>query len=147
MKANKIVGPLETAIINLFRVSRNVVNISQLTAQLVQEPAFRDVGTTQVRSVVFRLEKDGMLKRETDTVGVTRFSWNDVTRCGCEVNEVVRQFFNSNRKIILKTGLTLEQAQEHCNDPETSSTTCTKPEGRRRTRRYGRWFDQYTEVK
>lgn len=42
-------------------------------------------------------------------------------------------------------GLTLEEAQEHCKNPETSSSTCTNPVGRRRTRRLGAWFDSYTE--
>lgn len=43
------------------------------------------------------------------------------------------------------TGLTLDQAQAHCKDPETSSSTCTNPEGVERTARSGRWFDGWTE--
>jgi hypothetical protein len=43
------------------------------------------------------------------------------------------------------TGLTLEEAQEHCQDPETSSRTCTSKEGRARTAKHGPWFDGYTE--
>ena len=42
-------------------------------------------------------------------------------------------------------GLTLEQAQAHCNNPETSSKTCTNEEGLERTRQYGPWFDGYTD--
>lgn len=45
----------------------------------------------------------------------------------------------------IKTGLTLEQAQAHCSDPETSSHTCTKAAGKARTRRLGAWFDGYEE--
>lgn len=44
----------------------------------------------------------------------------------------------------IERGLTLEEAQEHCKDPETSSRTCTKPAATRRTRRLGDWFDGYT---
>lgn len=58
---------------------------------------------------------------------------------------ITRHYFNDdvpNRTI--KRGLTLEQAQAHCNDPETSSSTCTSYEGRRRTERLGPWFDGYT---
>lgn len=40
-------------------------------------------------------------------------------------------------------GLTLEQAQAHCNDPETSSTTATSPEAVERTRVHGPWFDGF----
>ncbi len=46
---------------------------------------------------------------------------------------------------VIATGLTLEKAQAHCNDPETSSSTCTNSAGVARTRRLGRWFDGYTE--
>lgn len=61
--------------------------------------------------------------------------------------KIVRQFFRSNRKVTIRTGLTLEQAQEHCKDPETSSRTCMKSVGRARTRKYGAWFDGYSEIK
>jgi hypothetical protein len=56
--------------------------------------------------------------------------------------KVIRFFFNGDRKVI-KTGLTLEEAKEHCNDPETSSKTCTKAAGRNRTLAKGEWFDGY----
>jgi hypothetical protein len=45
----------------------------------------------------------------------------------------------------VRRGLTLEEAQEHCNDPQTSSRTCTTPAGRKRTREKGDWFEGYTE--
>lgn len=61
--------------------------------------------------------------------------------------KVIRHFYHSNRKFTVKTGLTLKEAQEHCNDPETSSSTCTSPAGKRRTRRSGPWFDGWTEEK
>jgi hypothetical protein len=47
------------------------------------------------------------------------------------------------RRRIIETGLTLEEAQEHCNDPETSSSTCTGKVGRERTKRVGDWFDGF----
>src|SRR4051812_26442912 len=46
---------------------------------------------------------------------------------------------------IVKTGLTLEEAQAHCQDPETSSRTCTSAEGLERTKKHGPWFDAYEE--
>ena len=49
------------------------------------------------------------------------------------------------RSRVIKTGLTLEEAQEHCQNPETSSRTCTNAVGRRRTRQIGDWFDGYRE--
>lgn len=48
-------------------------------------------------------------------------------------------------KRVIKRGLTLEEAQAHCRDPETSSSTCTSSEGRRRTEERGPWFDGYDE--
>jgi hypothetical protein len=51
---------------------------------------------------------------------------------------------SSARRTIL-TRLSLEQAQAHCSDPETSSSTCTKAANKRRTALRGPWFDSYTE--
>ena len=59
--------------------------------------------------------------------------------------KVVRYYYNSGRKVTIYTGLTEEQAQEHCRDPETSSSTCTSWKGRNRTEKCGPWFDGYTE--
>jgi hypothetical protein len=52
-----------------------------------------------------------------------------------------QQETRSNRVIL--SGLTLAQAQEHCRDPETSSSTATSSEGTKRTATYGPWFDGY----
>lgn len=61
--------------------------------------------------------------------------------------KIVRHFRDSGRKFLIKEGLTLALAQAHCNDPETSSSTCTTENGKRRTRRSGPWFDSYTREK
>jgi hypothetical protein len=50
-------------------------------------------------------------------------------------------------KRTIRTGLALAQAQAHCQDPQTSSSTCTSKVGRARTRRLGAWFDGYQEDK
>ena len=50
----------------------------------------------------------------------------------------------SPRKVI-RRGLTLEEAQAWCQDPETSSSTCTSSAGRAHTDEHGPWFDGYTE--
>ena len=47
------------------------------------------------------------------------------------------------RRRVIDSGLTLEEAQEHCNDPDTSSRTCTSKTGCARTRKVGAWFDGY----
>ena len=58
---------------------------------------------------------------------------------------ITRLFRDSPNRTIVKRGLTLEEAQAHCSDPETSSRTCTSAEGNRRTRALGAWFDSYSE--
>ena len=45
----------------------------------------------------------------------------------------------------IKTGLTLEEAQSHCQDKETSSSTCEGITGHAETERYGKWFDGYED--
>ncbi len=59
--------------------------------------------------------------------------------------QIVRMYQRGGKKVI-KRGLTLEQAQRHCRDPETSSSTCTKTSGRTRTKVMGPWFDGYEET-
>jgi hypothetical protein len=53
--------------------------------------------------------------------------------------------FGSVRRTHVRARVTLEEAQRHCHDPETSSSTCTSAAGRRRTRIKGPWFDGYEE--
>jgi hypothetical protein len=65
---------------------------------------------------------------------------DDTTYC------IVRFYQDMNReRRIVQTGLTLEEAQDHCNDPETSASTCSTYDGLAHTRKYGLWFDGYTE--
>ena len=47
----------------------------------------------------------------------------------------------------MPSGLTLEQAQEHCKDLNTSSSTAWKTSALARTRRYGPWFDGYERMR
>ncbi len=65
--------------------------------------------------------------------------------------KIVRHYFNggsqgrgSTRRVIAR-GLALEQAQEHCKNPETSSSTAKGAKARAITRRHGAWFDGYQE--
>jgi hypothetical protein len=58
--------------------------------------------------------------------------------------KIVRMYFSrSVPSRTIKRGLTLEEAQEHCRDPETSSQTCTEYANVKRTRERGPWFDGY----
>lgn len=57
---------------------------------------------------------------------------------------VTRMFYDGDKQVI-KRGLTLEEAQEHCSDPDTSSKTCTTEEGIRLAAEKGPWFDGYDE--
>lgn len=58
---------------------------------------------------------------------------------------IVRMFFNDHPRVIIKYGLTLNEAQRHCKDPETSSRTCTSEEGKALTAERGMWFDGFEE--
>lgn len=47
------------------------------------------------------------------------------------------------RRRTIRERVTLAEAQAHCSDPETSSSTCRLSWNRRRTRLHGPWFDGY----
>ena len=59
---------------------------------------------------------------------------------------IVRMFRNAYiPSRVVKRGLTLQEAQAHCRDPETSSRTATNADAQRLTRAAGAWFDGYEE--
>lgn len=60
--------------------------------------------------------------------------------------KIVRHYFNGGKRTV-KTGLTLAEAQAHCRDPESSSSTCTMAALKRRTAERGPWFDGYAECR
>lgn len=61
--------------------------------------------------------------------------------------KIVRVYLDrSKRRRTIKTGLTLKEAQAHCQNPETSSRTATSAKAKRITRRNGGWFDAYEET-
>jgi len=62
---------------------------------------------------------------------------------GAMLYKIVRLYKNDHPRRTIASGVTLEEAQAHCSDPETSSSTCTSSAGRARTRRTGEWFDGY----
>jgi len=55
--------------------------------------------------------------------------------------KIVRFYADSRSNRTITRGLTLDEAQEHCKNPETSSFTCSNAKGRRVG---GTWFDGYT---
>ena len=58
--------------------------------------------------------------------------------------KIVRMYFSSDvSNRVVKRGLTLDEAQQHCQDPETSSSTCRKSQNVKRTQERGKWFDGY----
>lgn len=59
--------------------------------------------------------------------------------------KIVRNYFNNKKRRVIARGLSLAEAQAHCSDKETSSSTCTTAEGIKRTKKYGAWFDGFEE--
>lgn len=53
---------------------------------------------------------------------------------------------DGHRRRTIETGLSLAEAQAHCNDPETSSSTAKGAKARRISAQAGcSWFDGYEE--
>lgn len=62
--------------------------------------------------------------------------------------KIVRVFRDKpGKKWVIKTGLTLEEAKEHCSSLQTSSRTATGVKTDMLTRQHGPWFDTFTEEK
>ncbi len=57
--------------------------------------------------------------------------------------EIVRFYQGDHPQEVIATGLSLEDAKAHCNDPETSSRTATGAEAVARTEEHGPWFDGF----
>ena len=61
--------------------------------------------------------------------------------------KIVRMFFSDDIKSkVIKRGLSLKEAQRHCRDKQTSSSTCTDSKGIELAKQVGPWFDGYEEV-
>lgn len=59
--------------------------------------------------------------------------------------KIIRFYRNDLPSEVVRTGLTLEEAQAHCRDRETSSSTCVHPLNVARTFALGPWFDGYDD--
>ena len=60
--------------------------------------------------------------------------------------KIVRHYFNTAQTRTIATQLTLVEAQAHCKNPETSSSTATSKTAKARTKIMGPWFDGYEET-
>jgi hypothetical protein len=58
--------------------------------------------------------------------------------------DIVRFYFSGGSRIVARQ-VTLEEAQAHCRNPETSSRTATSAASRLRTERLGPWFDGWAD--
>ena len=58
---------------------------------------------------------------------------------------IIRLHKDDYKPRVLSRGLTLEEAQRWCRDPETSSSTCEGEAGKAYTEIHGAWFDAYEE--
>ena len=61
--------------------------------------------------------------------------------------DIIRQFADPEiDTIVIRRGVTLEVAREHCRDPEHNSRTARHPQAVARTESVGAWFDGYREA-
>jgi hypothetical protein len=64
---------------------------------------------------------------------------------GVSTYRVVRKFRDHPNSVVIKTGLTHDEAVKHCEDPESGSTTCQSSAGRVLTDKMGPWADFWYE--
>ena len=61
----------------------------------------------------------------------------------CMTTYSIIRFYKEHDQKTIKTGLTLAEAKEHCQDDETSAATCELEENIEHTAKFGRWFDAF----
>lgn len=55
---------------------------------------------------------------------------------------IIRFFADDNKdREVVDTGLTRDEAKEHCSGPAATSRRATSAEAQERTAKYGAWFD------
>jgi len=94
----------------------------------------------QLKSLGIKVE--GNYVRKSD---IKKIIAEDEEESSDKTYKIIRFYQKLHPKEVVKTGLSFEEAQEHCNDPETSSRTCEKPQNVARTEKMGEWFDGYYE--
>ena len=60
-------------------------------------------------------------------------------------HKIIRFYQQDHPSRVIQRGLTLAEAQAHCRDAETSSSTATSTEAVSHTDEFGPWFDGYRE--
>lgn len=63
----------------------------------------------------------------------------------CDTYAVRRFYMEDSDSEVVAEGLSLDEAQEHCRDPETSSSTAKSKDALARTQERGPWFEGYEE--
>lgn len=59
---------------------------------------------------------------------------------------IIRFYFNEDEPSrVIYRGLTEQEAKDHCNNPETSSSTAKCARAARITAEHGEWFDGFTD--
>ena len=71
-----------------------------------------------------------------EVVKAQKYLTSQAARIQKESSEILQA-----RTIFDKIKKAIEEAKDHCKDPETSSSTCKLWHNRNRTKRLGRWFD------
>lgn len=54
---------------------------------------------------------------------------------------IVRKYFENHDDEVIRRGLSLDEAKDHCADDDSSSESCYTTDAIDRTRKMGRWFD------
>ena len=106
----------------------------------------------QLEAVVEEVEFCGCTNEELEA-GHTCGQPTCPNNLGMRISDTFGQLYNivrfyadaGIRRRTIKRGVTRAEAQFHCSDPETSSSTATNRVASARTRRVGRWFDGFEQ--
>ena len=115
---------------------------------LAKESGIRPGRVSEIMNRKRRVTPDLALKLEK-ALGVKATEWlnaqveYDLFKHMAPKYKITRYFYKTEAFVVVRRGLTEEEAKLHCKSPESCSKTAQSAANKRRTIKFGHWYDKY----